>query len=265
MHVAKADCRTPETAPGQHWAQRADELLARLRRRADSGGGGVEVVTPGAGVAPHVFGAAAACSSDSISLEPAPTSGLPILGTDRETEACYQIQDGMAERGVLQRIVRAEPGVSAEDQRVVKALAAAGQPARHHPDVPLRLLGFDRRVVFAPLDPEHTRAGGYVVRATALVEAWYELFEEIWAQAAPRAQWPTLETPDESMELRVLRLLAEGLKDETIARRLELSDRTVRRVVAQLQRDYCASSRFQLAVMAAGDDQPLRSAGTRAG
>jgi len=45
---------------------------------------------------------------------------------------------------------------------------------------------------------------------------------------------------------RVLVLLARGLTDEAIARRLGVSDRTIRRMVAQLMADIGAESRFQL-------------------
>ncbi len=48
----------------------------------------------------------------------------------------------------------------------------------------------------------------------------------------------------------MLALLAEGAKDETIARRLQLSTRTVRRVIAQAMRECGAQSRFQLAIAA---------------
>jgi DNA-binding NarL/FixJ family response regulator len=50
--------------------------------------------------------------------------------------------------------------------------------------------------------------------------------------------------------LRVLHLLADGYTDERIARRMGVSTRTVVRVVAQLQDDLGAKSRFQLALAA---------------
>jgi DNA-binding CsgD family transcriptional regulator len=50
----------------------------------------------------------------------------------------------------------------------------------------------------------------------------------------------------------VLRLLAQGATDEAIARRLGVSDRTVRRIVSGLMERLEARSRFQLAVRASG-------------
>ena len=59
-------------------------------------------------------------------------------------------------------------------------------------------------------------------------------------------------TPDiEPVAMEVLRLLAAGAKDDAIARRLAVSDRTVRRLIAGLMRDLAADSRFQLGLRAA--------------
>ncbi|MFB7292574.1 LuxR C-terminal-related transcriptional regulator [Actinacidiphila glaucinigra] len=46
----------------------------------------------------------------------------------------------------------------------------------------------------------------------------------------------------------VVRLLASGLTDEAIGRKLGLSDRTVRRIVAELMQQIGADSRFQAGV-----------------
>ncbi|MBX6389074.1 MAG: LuxR family transcriptional regulator [Frankia sp.] len=51
-------------------------------------------------------------------------------------------------------------------------------------------------------------------------------------------------------ELLLLRLLAEGVKDEAAARTLGLSVRTVRRMVAELMRQLDARSRFQAGILA---------------
>jgi DNA-binding CsgD family transcriptional regulator len=61
-----------------------------------------------------------------------------------------------------------------------------------------------------------------------------------------------LDTPEvEPLELSVLRLLAAGAKDDTIARQLQVSDRTIRRVIAGLMDQFTAESRFQLGLRAA--------------
>jgi DNA-binding NarL/FixJ family response regulator len=58
----------------------------------------------------------------------------------------------------------------------------------------------------------------------------------------------------EDEDVRLVRLLGLGLKDESIARHLGCSLRTVRRRVAQLMDGYGVQTRFQLGVAAAQDD-----------
>jgi DNA-binding NarL/FixJ family response regulator len=55
-------------------------------------------------------------------------------------------------------------------------------------------------------------------------------------------------------DLRLIRLLGLGLKDESIARYLGCSLRTVRRRVSHLMEVHGAQTRFQLGVAAAGQD-----------
>jgi DNA-binding CsgD family transcriptional regulator len=56
--------------------------------------------------------------------------------------------------------------------------------------------------------------------------------------------------PPSAAELLLLELLADGLKDEAVARALGVSVRTVRRMVAELMNRLDARSRFQAAILA---------------
>jgi len=86
------------------------------------------------------------------------------------------------------------------------------------------------------------------VRAPGLVTLVSELFEQLWLRAAP------LDHPDGDGAVddrrRILELLMSGTKDETIARQLGLSLRTVRRRVADLMDELGARTRFQAGVEA---------------
>jgi DNA-binding NarL/FixJ family response regulator len=86
-----------------------------------------------------------------------------------------------------------------------------------------------------------------IVRAPGLVSLVSELFEQLWLRAAP------LDHPDDAEvddRRRILELLMSGTKDETIARQLGLSLRTVRRRVAELMDELGARTRFQAGVEA---------------
>ncbi|MFB7501969.1 helix-turn-helix transcriptional regulator [Streptomyces broussonetiae] len=73
------------------------------------------------------------------------------------------------------------------------------------------------------------------------------LAQMLWQQAEPLAQRQVV--PSES-EQQILITLLQGLTDQAIARRLNTSDRTVRRMVAQLMERLGAQSRFEAGVRA---------------
>jgi DNA-binding NarL/FixJ family response regulator len=92
-----------------------------------------------------------------------------------------------------------------------------------------------------------------------VVAALAYYFENLWHQASPLdavgdanrdiAQEPSL--PFTSAEHLTLQMLAEGTTDEAIARKLDISVRTVRRTVVKLIQVLGARSRFEAAVLAA--------------
>lgn len=84
-----------------------------------------------------------------------------------------------------------------------------------------------------------------VSRAPQLVDAFRDVFDGWWQASAP--------IPDDeevAERERLLGFLAAGCKDETVARLLGLSVRTVRRRVAELMAEYEVSTRLQLGVEA---------------
>ncbi|WP_449060445.1 LuxR C-terminal-related transcriptional regulator [Planomonospora algeriensis] len=86
----------------------------------------------------------------------------------------------------------------------------------------------------------------HLVRASVVVAALRTLFEELWARAAP-LPW----TRADDGVVRVLRLAAQGVGDEAIARQLGVSVRTVRARFADAMTQLGAQSRFQAGVEAA--------------
>ena len=90
------------------------------------------------------------------------------------------------------------------------------------------------------------------VRAPTLVEALHVYFESWWVRghdADPaHDQAGTMRSSGEDKALP--QLLADGMKDENLARRLGLSVRTVRRRISDLMGRLEAGSRFQAGVQA---------------
>ncbi|RAS66716.1 regulatory LuxR family protein [Lentzea atacamensis] len=157
-------------------------------------------------------------------------------------------------RGVGYRVVydssllQTEPGFAS-----VRASIAVGEQARAFPGVPLKLViaDSDRALIAVP-----TVTGGNVValliHPSVLLSALIELFEAFWRMAVsitPGSQEDTHEEPTTATR-RLMALLSAGLTDESIARELGVSERTVHRRVSRLQQLLGAQTRFQLGVQA---------------
>lgn len=72
-----------------------------------------------------------------------------------------------------------------------------------------------------------------MVRESALVEALAQLFHLLWEQAHPLVPEPVDDGVTEA-DQRLVAMLASGMKDDAIARQLNVSSRTVGRRVADL-------------------------------
>ncbi|MFC8006997.1 helix-turn-helix domain-containing protein [Streptomyces olivaceus] len=131
-------------------------------------------------------------------------------------------------------------------------LVEQGGKIRSIPVLPLRMIIYDRQVVMLPMDPENSTAGAVLLRGAGVVTALCELFEQVWASATPLGA--AAGSTDDGLtpqEQAVLRLLAQGNTDEAVARKLGVSVRTGRRIVAGLAARLGAQSRFQAGVEAA--------------
>lgn len=130
-------------------------------------------------------------------------------------------------------------------------LTDLGGEVRTTPTLPLRMVVFDRKVALVPIDPENTRLGAVQVSVPGVLAALVTLFEQVWESAVPLG--------DESrhaggvlaaQERELLRLLAQGLTDQVAARRLGISLRTERRMMADIMQRLGAHSRFEAGLRA---------------
>ncbi|NUR63650.1 MAG: helix-turn-helix transcriptional regulator, partial [Catenulispora sp.] len=130
-----------------------------------------------------------------------------------------------------------------------RALQTAGAHVRTSPALPQCLFVVDRRVALVPLDPALHGCGAAVVRAPGVVAALVGLFDAVWHDAAPLDIGRDIGLSN--TERSLLRLLAEGASDERAAKKLGVSLRTVRRIMADLMHRLDASSRFEAGIKAA--------------
>jgi DNA-binding CsgD family transcriptional regulator/sugar-specific transcriptional regulator TrmB len=139
--------------------------------------------------------------------------------------------------------VRNDPTTLSYAQR----LTELGGKIRTVPTLPERLLIVDREVALVPLDPDNGRQGAVQLVGRGLVTMLVAFFEHMWDTATPLFS----RVPDRNehgltaQERELLRLLATGLTDECAAKRLGLSVRTVRRMMADLMDRLGAHSRFE--------------------
>lgn len=165
-------------------------------------------------------------------------------------ESSLRIDRALLARGISVRTVVSE--TAAADATVcgyLEQIEEAGAQVRIHPNPPCVMVLVDESAVVAM---GNGRGGAYVIPGSSIVAAMDSLFEMVWNEGAPRSV--SGDFPGgfgEARSRQIVALLAKGYKDEAIARRLGVSTRTVRRMVADAVALLGAESRFQAGVLAA--------------
>ncbi|MDI5961824.1 helix-turn-helix domain-containing protein [Streptomyces sp. SL13] len=156
----------------------------------------------------------------------------------------------LLERGVKVRAVYESGSVGAPGRRAeIAAVVAAGEEARMLPELPCKLAIVDDRWALLPVATGAELRGAVLVRASSLLDALTGMFEAYWHRAVgvPNAHSDS-PAPDRRTEL--LTLLSAGFTDDSIARQLGVSPRTVQRWVRELMDALGARTRFQAGIQA---------------
>ncbi|WP_330294329.1 helix-turn-helix transcriptional regulator [Streptomyces sp. NBC_00503] len=153
------------------------------------------------------------------------------------------LQRGITMRSLYQHATRFDQPTRthAED------LVAAGAQIRTLPEVLPQMIIVDQVLALLP-----ARSGGaLIIREPDLLSYLLDVFERDWAHATPYATGPhAAHGVSQAMKQTILVMLAKGIKDDTIARRLGISLRTCRRHVSELLETLGARSRFEAGVIA---------------
>ena len=158
-----------------------------------------------------------------------------------------QLADGRPMRGLYPSAVLTDPA----RLDYVRHWSEAGESVRLLAESPpaVAVFGHESALVSAGWGGA-PGTGHLLLRAPALVALVRELFEQFWTRAV--ALPSTGPVPPSADDVRpVLELLQLGLKDETIARQLGISLRTVRRRIAMVMDEVGAATRFQAGIEAA--------------
>ncbi|WP_229924980.1 helix-turn-helix transcriptional regulator [Streptomyces sulfonofaciens] len=187
------------------------------------------------------------CREEVLSCQPGGGSRVP-----EAMQEALQRDQAMLGRGiVLRTLYHHTARFNGPSQAYVAANSALGGQYRTSHELFGRLIVFDRELAFIPLHDD--RWGAVVIREASTVAYLCQIFEQTWDRATPFADpvGQGLEKVSREIQETIIRLLAAGIKDEAIARRLGMSLRTARRHIADIMEQLDATSRFQAGVNAA--------------
>ena len=165
------------------------------------------------------------------------------------------------ERGVEVRTIYQSSAVrSVPTLTYLQRLAEAGAVVRIRDSLPFRMVLADGATAVCSMRWAEGRSGAVVVRGVGFLQLLRRMFDFCWAEAIPldravrRSAGPDPgEYLDDEQRL-MLRLLADGLTDQAIARHLGVAPRTFTRKLRALFEALGIESRFQAGVEAARRD-----------
>ncbi|MFC8230404.1 LuxR C-terminal-related transcriptional regulator [Streptomyces sp. NPDC057287] len=182
------------------------------------------------------------CTEEMVSIQPGGGRSPDTLrGIVRESLS-------MLERGVqLRTLYQHTARASLTTRGYVREVSAAGAQVRTTAEMFERMIIFDRETAFVPQPRTEGRPqGASIVTDPTVVGFLYRMFESIWESGQPfeTGQAEYQQTAEE-LRISILRLMAAGLKDEVIAKRLGMATRTCRRYIKDITDELGATSRFQ--------------------
>ncbi|MEV6843673.1 LuxR C-terminal-related transcriptional regulator [Actinoplanes sp. NPDC051411] len=147
-------------------------------------------------------------------------------------------------RGVATRYVH-RVADNTQGNRRLADLSTGGVDVRSLPVIPFPLMVVDAELaVVIDAEPDG-EPSALVIHCPAVAGVLRQVFEHYW-QSATAPEAPAGLSPVSAHRRAVLGMMAAGLKDESIARELGVSVRTLRRQVAELMDELGLRTRFQL-------------------
>ncbi|MFI5802247.1 helix-turn-helix domain-containing protein [Streptomyces sp. NPDC051561] len=231
----------------------ADRIAGRLTASSPAASeGGIEIVTGPRQIGERAQSLLAGAEQEVVILDRPPY----VMADEDHPERPPALDiETLLDRGVVVRAVIDREGLSYPGRmQSLAALAERGLRARVTSGVPTKLIGVDRRVtILPPTESGDPTASALVVGDTLLRNALLPLFESVWERSIPLSgttEPPTETDPVPGQQRELLGLLAAGLKDEAIARRLGVHVHTARRRISRLLDALDAETRFQAGAQA---------------
>uniref|UniRef100_A0AAU3I5W4 LuxR C-terminal-related transcriptional regulator n=1 Tax=Streptomyces sp. NBC_01393 TaxID=2903851 RepID=A0AAU3I5W4_9ACTN len=188
------------------------------------------------------------CTSELLTAQPGGGRPLHLL-TEALGRDLRLLSRGVNQRTIYQHTVRAHrPTMS-----YIKNISDAGGEVRTLTEVFERMIICDQKVAFIPVSAERGIAA-LQVRDPGLVRFLAQFFENAWARATPIAgenEPPRPPTITSEIQLAILQAIVGGETDDTIARRLGMSRRSVAEHVRKVSQQLDSNSRAQLGYLLA--------------
>ncbi|WP_405167326.1 LuxR C-terminal-related transcriptional regulator [Nocardia sp. NBC_01499] len=176
----------------------------------------------------------------------------PYLSDIERERQLFQLKRGRLGEGIRYQTLYQDT-IYQDPERLRHALStnASGAQARTLPEPPFKMIISDDERASLVLHVDERRPDPMGVRITGspALDMLIKTFDVLWSLAAPISVNPTAEALDER-DRAILTLMGLGATDDTIARRLGMSRRTVVRRTARLLERLGASTRFQAGVQA---------------
>ncbi|MEV5574473.1 LuxR C-terminal-related transcriptional regulator [Spirillospora sp. NPDC052269] len=147
------------------------------------------------------------------------------------------LRAGVRSRTIYESRAAEHPAIA----EIIASAAEVGEESRLVTGIGMKMKLADS-VALLPLGPTGM-TGAVLVRSPVIVAALRDYFELLWERATPLGAVH----PDSPLteDLRaVLELMAQGVDDDAIARRLKISTTTVRRRITSIREELGAASRF---------------------
>jgi DNA-binding CsgD family transcriptional regulator len=191
-------------------------------------------------------GLADSCTSEMMSFSP----GGPPSGAQEEADRAEDLR--LIYRRVRVRRLYLNSIINdAAARGYARWLVEQGGEVRTVPSLPVRMSIYDRTVAIVAIDPQRSAEGIVVLRGAGVLAALCAFFDHAWETATELGVPSNRDQGGLTAEDReVVRLLADGHTDAVIARKMGVSVRTTRRIIAELAERLGARSRFQIGVRA---------------
>ncbi|OPG12374.1 hypothetical protein B1L11_15145 [Microbispora sp. GKU 823] len=188
------------------------------------------------------------CSTEFVSMQPGGGRDPQTLRGVTE-ESLEMLSRGIRLRGIYQHTARS----SLATRSYVHQVTEKGAEIRTTVETFERMMIFDRETaVVAKRRVADEVPGAAFITDPVMVDFLYRIFENLWQSARPfEASMVETQTTTEELRRRILQLMADGLKDEAIAKRMGMSTRTCRRYIKEITDELGATSRFQAGYLVA--------------